>query len=310
LANTDQPDRCDLKLALGIMNTSAERTLASHTVRNAAPISDWLHDLVTADPALNGLVVRREVLGISAGALHGHLAAIWRESLAPQLTSGEAAVSFTRLATSDAPSDPTLRARLIRDGAAVWVRQLLEVTLVPLVHLLVRHGIGVEAHAQNLLLIHERGWPARLAIHDLHDGIRFARHHLAAPEAAPPLVATPEAHLAANRNSYVEAVTAEEVRDFVLDALLVVNLGELAMALDDQGFLPEYRFWQLARGVLAAHRRRHPDLARGYDAFGVFAPAFHVEQLTARRLFPESERRFHEVANPLAGTGRRKGRGC
>lgn len=310
LANAERADRCDLKLALGIANTSTERTLASHTVANAAPISDWLHDTAAADPTLRRLVVLREIVGVSVDDLDGHLAAIWRQSPASQLRPGESAVSFMRLATPVGPTDATVRARLAHDGAGAWVRQLLDVALVPLVHLLVGHGIALEAHAQNLLLIHRDGWPARLAVQDLHDGVRFARGHLAAPRTMPALTMTPEAHLAANRNSYVEAASPADVRDFLLDALLFVNLGELAMTLQDQALLSEARFWQLARDALATHRRRHPDLAEGYDTFDVLAPTVHVEQLTARRLLPESQRRVHEVANPLAGAGSARGSGC
>lgn len=310
LGNTDHPHRCDLKLALGITNTSTARTLAPHTVANAAPVSDWLHDVATSDPALTRLVVVREVLGVSVDGCGGHLAAVWRQSLAPQLELSEAAVSFTRLAAPGGPLDPAVRARLARDGAEPWVRQLLEVALVPLVHLLVGHGIAVEAHAQNLLLVHEDGWPARLAVQDLHDGIRFSRDHLTAPTAAPPLTPTPEAHVAANRNSYLETDAADDVRDFLLDALLCVNLSELAIALHDQELLPEAEFWRLARERLAAHRRRHPELVARYDTFGVLAPTLRVEQLTARRLLPESERRVREVANPLAGADRPPSRRC
>lgn len=301
LANADHPDRCDLKLALGITNTSTERTLASHTVANAAPISDWLHSITATDPALRGLIVLREILGVSADCLDGHLAAIWRESLRRRLEAGETATPFTQLATPVGPTDPAVCARIARDGARAWLQQLLQVTLVPLVHLLVAHGIAVEAHAQNLLLVHEDGWPVRLAIQDLHDGIRFTRRPPAAPAAIPALRPTPATHVAANRNSYIEADAAHDVRDFLLDALLFVNLGQLALALDEQNLVPEARFWQMAREAIQAHRDRHGRaLAERHRIFDVLAPGIMAEQLTARRLLPESERRVHSVGNPLA----------
>jgi siderophore synthetase component len=185
-------------------------------------------------------------------------------------------------------------------GVEPWARRLLEVAVAPVLHFLVAHGIALEAHAQNLILIHEGGRPRRLALRDFHDGVRFSVAGLADPAARPALRPTPPEHFRVNRNSYLEAESDDEVRDFVHDCLFFVNLAELAMFLEDGFDLAEERFWSLARRVIEGHLRRFPELAERSARFDVLAPEVSVEQLTTRRLLPDTEVRLHRVRNPLA----------
>jgi 2-[(L-alanin-3-ylcarbamoyl)methyl]-3-(2-aminoethylcarbamoyl)-2-hydroxypropanoate synthase len=304
LANATRPERASLKLSLSIVNTSTARTLAPHTVANAPLITGWLQHLAGSDPYLSGElrpVLLGEVLGVAYGGQPaGMLSAIWRESLHPYLEAGEGAAPFTALCHVDAGGEPFI-ARWVKDqGAEPWTRRLLEVSVLPVLHFLAAHGIALEAHAQNLILIHEDGRPRRLALRDFHDGIRFSAARLADPAARPALHSTPASHLRVNRNSYLEAETAEEVRDFVHDAFFFVNLAELAMFLEDRFGLAERRFWSIARGVVEAYQRRFPP-ARGHaDGFDLLVPTVSVEQLTTRRLLPDTSLRVHEVPNPLA----------
>jgi siderophore synthetase component len=304
LANATRPERASLKLSLSIVNTSTARTLAAHTVANAPLITGWLKHLAAGDPYLSDElrpVLLGEVLGVAyTGPPAGILSAIWRESLHRYPEPGEAAAPFTALGHVDAGGEPFV-ARWLKDhGAEPWTRRLLEVCIPPVLHLLVAHGLALEAHAQNLILIHEDGRPQRLALRDFHDGIRFSTAHLADPRARPPLHPTPAAHFRVNRNSYVEAETAEEVRDFVHDAFFFVNLAELAMFLEDRFGLAERRFWSMAREVVEAYQRRFPPPRGRTATFDVLVPTVCVEQLTTRRLVPDTSLRVHEVPNPLS----------
>jgi len=228
------------------------------------------------------------------------LAAVWRDGLRRHLGAGERAAPFTALCHVDATGEPFVARWVKEQGVERWARRLLEVTMAPVLHLLVAHGLALEAHAQNLVLIHEDGRPTRLALRDFHDGLRFSVAGLADPAGRPVLRSTPAAHLAVNRNSYLETTSDEEVRDFAVDCLFFVNLAELAMFLADWFGLAEERFWTLARGVVEQHRIRFPELAERAARFDVLAPMVAVEQLTTRRLLPDSELRLQPVRNPLA----------
>lgn len=310
LADATQPAAYSLKLALSIRTTSTARTLAPHTVRNAPPISDWLQALAGGDAYLrdHATVLLGEVMGTvvdipeadSPAATCGALACIWRESLHGFLKPGEAAAPFSALAHIDNDGEPYITDWIGRYGVVRWLRRLLEVSVPPVVHFLVAHGIALEAHAQNMVLIHRDGWPNRVALKDFHDGIRFARTTLTAPQWMPDLQATPEQHARVNRNSYIETDNPDELRDFVHDALFFINLSEPALLLETRYGLPEARFWEIVAKVLLDYRAGLGDeLAQRFDRFDFFAPAVAVEQLTKRRLFPESTVRVHHVPNPL-----------
>ena len=303
LVNVSRPERPTLKLALSIVNTSTARTLAPHTVANAPLITGWLEGIMIRDPYLTS-ELRPVLLGERLGVAHSpELAAIWRDSIHAHLKPGEEAAPFTALTHVDATGEPFIAGWVKEEGVETWARRLLEVTLPPVLHFLVAHGIALEAHAQNLILIHADGQPRRLGLRDFHDGIRFSVAGLADAARRPALHPTPPEHLLVNRNSYLEAETDEEVRDFAHDCLFFVNLAELAMFLEDRFDLAEERFWSLARRVVEDHRRRFPQLAERAARFDVLAPEVSVEQLTTRRLLPDTEVRVQRVRNPLSVVG-------
>ena len=312
LSNHSAPHRAYLKHSLSIINTSTGRILAPHTVQNAPPISDWLHGIVRGDPLLRDelrVVVLREVLGAAYDRprdelLHprtyGILSCIWRESLHPHLDAGEQALPWSALCGLDGAGRPLIAPWVGRAGVEQWTSRLLEVSVLPIVHMLMAHGIALESHAQNMILIHREGRPQRVALKDFHDGIRFAPQHLAAPERAPALHATPARHVRVNRNSYITADTAEAARDFMLDAFCFINLSELALFLSAHFGLAEPRFWALAHAVIAGYQRRFPQLQERFELFDLYTPLIEVERLTNRRLFPETDVQVHRVRNPLA----------
>lgn len=311
LANASRPRRANLKLALSITNTSTSRILAAHTVENSARISDWLHDLVARDATArqSGVVILREVLGVAydvarlaeprRSLAYGTLGAVWRESLHRHLRPDERALSFNGLTQLAAAGAPMLDGWVRRHGVTAWTRRLLEVTVTPLIHMLYAHGIGLESHGQNILLIHRDGWPERIALKDFHDGVRYSVPLLAEPERAPALVPEPASHAAVNRNSYIQTDAADEVRDFTYDAFVFICLTELCLCLEQHYDLPEATFWAMTAETIHAYQAAHPALAERFALFDLFAPTVSIEELTKRRLFGDGEKRFATRDNPL-----------
>ncbi|MPY96524.1 MAG: siderophore biosynthesis protein [Actinophytocola sp.] len=311
LACRDAPERPYLKLSLSLVNTSTSRVLAPHTVRNAPPISDWLRRLIDGDRFLRDelrLIVLGEVMGsavtpeppaeFARPATYGTLACIWRESLHGFLAPGEHAVPFTALTASERDGTPFVDDWFRKHGAREWTQRLVDITVIPLLHLLFRHGVACESHAQNMVLIHRDGMPERIALKDCHDGVRFSRALLSYPDGCPPLASPPPHHV--NANSFVETDDVDLVTDFLLDAFCFINLGELGGFLDDAGLLPEREFWTIVRDGIAAYQARFPELAERFALFDVGKPTVAVEKLTTRRLLTDTELRLHHVPNPLA----------
>lgn len=311
LANATRPLAAHVKLPIGIVNTSAERILSCHNVENAPPVSDWLSDILQRDAVLRatGLVFLREVVGITyrdAGlplalqaAQYGMLGAVWRESADRALQAGEAAAPFSGLSQCEADGIPFIAPWVAQNGLLPWLDALLEAALPPLVHLLYAQGIGMEAHAQNIVLIHRAGLPCRIALKDLPGGLRFVRQFLADPTMCPPLLPTPSFRKQVNATAGMESTVPEEVRDYFHDAVFFINFGELALFLRQHYGLAEADFWARIAACIERYQARHPELAARFAAFDLFAPAIRIEQLAKRRLFAETEARLQTVPNPL-----------
>ncbi|WP_405156486.1 IucA/IucC family protein [Paenibacillus sp. FSL K6-0108] len=313
LANRSRPNSPYLKLSLSMINTSTGRVIAPHTVENAPLITDWLQGINKQDPYMRDelrVILLGEIAGVAydnhqiPDALkplsYGVLSCIWRESVHSRLEPGESAIPFNALATLDPAGRPVIDPWVKRLGADEWLSELLKTSVRPLIHWLFAHGIALESHAQNMLLVHQEGKPSRIALKDFHDGIRFTREALADPNLCPALVEVPEYHRRVNRNSFLETDAPAEVRDFIHDAFFFINLGELALFMQEHYQIREQTFWNKVRKIITDYQRRFPEFHERYKLYSLFDSKIGVEQLTKRRLFPDDELRIHQVPNPLA----------
>jgi 2-[(L-alanin-3-ylcarbamoyl)methyl]-3-(2-aminoethylcarbamoyl)-2-hydroxypropanoate synthase len=307
LSNLSDRNRLSLKLSMNLVNTSTSRVLAPHTVRNAPVISDWLHSLAARtnwSPPLVRPVLLREVAGVSftplapAHGQYGALSCIWRESVHTYMHAKERAVPMTAVTHIDIDGRPLINPWIRRHGPEQWLRRLVERAYLPVLHLLWEHGTALESHAQNMILLLEDGLPARVALKDFHDGVRFSKELLSGP--APALAMPPPEHSQINPNSFLETESADELRDFTFDALFFVSLAELAWLFLCHYGIEEKRFWQITGEVLHAHQRRNPQSAARYLLFDCFAGEVGIELLASRRFQTEIRLRTRRAANPLA----------
>ncbi|AZD02528.1 AcsC protein [Pseudomonas chlororaphis subsp. chlororaphis] len=316
LANATAKQRPYVKLAMSMTNTSSTRILARHTVLNGPIITDWLQQLIASDSTARQLdfVILGEVAGVSFDYQHlppsrspqayGTLGAIWRESLHQYLKADEQAVPFNGLSHVEnrygtGPQQPFIDAWIRQYGLQAWTRQLLQVTVPPIIHMLYAEGIGMESHGQNIVLIVKQGWPQRIALKDFHDGVRYSPAHLARPELCPELVPLPASHAKLNRNSFILTDDVNAVRDFSCDCFFFICLAEMAIFLRQHYQLDEGQFWQMTAEVILDYQDAHPQHRDRFGLFDVFAPSYEVEELTKRRLLGDGERRFKSVPNPL-----------
>ncbi|CAI1971285.1 Aerobactin synthase IucC [Serratia ficaria] len=316
LANVSDKTRPYVKLAMSMTNTSSTRILARHTVMNGPIITSWLQQLIARDETARALdfVILGEVVGASfdyqplpesrMAQTYGTFGAIWRESLHQYLRADEQAVPFNGLSHvenryGDGDQRPFIDAWVARYGLEAWTRQLLQVSVQPIIHMLYAEGIGMESHGQNIVLIVKDGWPTRIALKDFHDGVRYSSDHLAHPELQPDLVPLPASHAKINRNSFILTDDVDAVRDFSCDSFFFICLAEMAIFLQQHYQLDESDFWRMTADIIVDYQQRHPQHRTRYATFDVFAPNYEVEELTKRRLLGDGERRFKSVPNPL-----------
>jgi siderophore synthetase component len=317
LANVSDPARRDVKTAVSVRNTLVYRGLAQAATLAAPAVTTWLRAVSAADPLLDK-EYRFELLGEVASVsvkhpLLGHidelpyrfhetLGALWREPLRNRVGPGERALSFAALPYRG-PDGEAVITRLIRESGVdpvAWLGKWLDQFLTPLLHWLLRYGVGFCPHGQNLILItDERGLPLRAAIKDFAQGVDLLDEELPeyaalAPEASADMLRWAP-HLLAQ--SLFSSVFAGQLR-FIAEVLL------------DDLDLPRAELWTLVREIVRRYRDEHPESATRFDACQLFASA--VERVTLNREhlagqgFDKIDRddefdvRYGRARNPLA----------
>ncbi|WP_339299433.1 IucA/IucC family protein [Paenibacillus sp. FSL R5-0623] len=310
LSNRVNPEAPYIKLALSITNTSSTRILAQHTTQNAPLISDWLDNLVRDDELLQQAQfgILKEIMGLSFryeqlpatqyGRAYGTLGAIWRENVSVHLKEGETAWPLNALMLVQPDGVPFIQDAVERHGVEKWSEVLVRTVTLPIIHLLYAHGIALESHAQNIILVLEDDLPKRMIIKDLHDGVRYVPDQLLHPERAPKLNPEPETHRKFNRYSFIYAGDVSEVRDYTYDAFFFICMTDIALALEKFG-LSEEAFWQLCAGVIVDYQNQHPEYEARFAAFDLFAEDALIEEMTKRRLYGDGELYFRKASNPL-----------
>ncbi|MGB3439250.1 MAG: IucA/IucC family protein [Actinophytocola sp.] len=317
LANITHPTRRDVKTAVSVRNTLVYRGLAQAATLAAPAVTTWLRSVSAADPLLDK-EYRFELLGEVASVsvrhpLLGHLdelpyrfhetlGALWREPLRTRVGADERALSFAALPYRG-PDGEAVITRLIRESgvdAGEWLGAWLDLFLTPLLHWLLRYGVGFCPHGQNLILItDERGLPVRVAIKDFAQGVdlmdvELPEYATLAPEANADMLRWAP-HLLAQ--SLFSSVFAGQLR-FLAEVLL-----------DDLGY-PRAALWAKVREIVRRYRDEHQESAARFDACLLFAD--DVERVTLNREhlagqgFDKVDRddefdvRFGRARNPLA----------
>lgn len=277
LSNIDEPDQCDLKLSLTILNTSSYRGIPAEPMAWAPELSDWLASIAQQDPFLReaGLSVQRELGGVHLpqpyqqqveGTPYRYremLGAVWRESLASKTEPGEQSWIFAVLMQTDAAGTPLAAEMIHRSGLSVegWLTRLFDRVTLPLYHLLCRYGIGLVAHGQNLGVIFQQFRPERVVIKDFHGDLRLVEGDLPSLAGLPLSLARqlprlPPAHL---------------LHD-LYTGHMVTGLRFLSPLLEDALGFPEKRFYRLLQARLQRYQLTHPELASSFSQFDFLRP--------------------------------------
>ncbi|WP_301172052.1 IucA/IucC family protein [Brevibacillus nitrificans] len=309
-ANAVHREKSYMKLSLNITNTSTRRMLAKHTVMNAPLVTNWLLTLTAQDEVARKLDF--PFLGEFAGVsydyeklpaavqlqAYGSLGVVWRQSVHRFLKEDEQAFPFHALSLIY-KEKPMIDKWVRQYGLEVWTRQLLDVTVTPLIHMLYAHGLALESHAQNIVLIHKNGWPSRVALKDFHDGVRFSKAHLPRPDLCPDLNREPAHHRALNRHSYMQTDDLAAVKDFLHSAFFFVCLSELGIFLHEQYALSEQKFWGMVAEVIYSYQEDYPEHQQNFEWYDLFSPTILIEQLARRRMWKDTEVEPKPVPNPL-----------
>ncbi|MFE9079092.1 IucA/IucC family protein [Bacillus mobilis] len=306
LRNVTHPKRPYVKLSLNILNTSTLRTLKPYSVASAPAISNWLSDVVSQDSYLTDesrIILLKEFSSVTYDtnkkATYGSLGCIWRESVHHYLDEQEDAVPFNGLYAKEKDGTPVIDRWLNKYGIENWLRLLIQKAIIPIVHLVVEHGMALESHGQNMILVHKEGLPVRIALKDFHEGLEYYRPFLKEVTKCPDFTKMHKTYTNGKMNDFFEMDRIECLQEMVLDALFLFNVGELAFVLADEYDWKEESFWMIVVEEIENHFRKYPHLKDRFESIQLYTPTFYAEQLTKRRLYMDVESLVHEVPNPL-----------
>jgi len=276
-----------LKLSLDVQITSTRRTISIASTRNGPMLSDLLPPLLAecGDRA----VLLREPAGAASTLGSGRdLSAIVREPL-PAMAPGEHPVPAIALSATDPiTGEPIAKLLLARSGLAApaFAEQYARLLLTPVLGMVTRYGVGLEAHLQNCLVTFTGGRPTRLILRDLA-GLRLHGGRLA--EAGLPVALWPGSVVGTDDDAVLLAKVAYTA--------FQAHLGDVVHALGDPPGA-----WAAIRGVvdevyddLAAYA---PGAAKADHAF-LTAPTVPHKALVRMRLDPSRGDIYVPMENPL-----------
>ncbi|WP_299773723.1 IucA/IucC family siderophore biosynthesis protein [uncultured Tateyamaria sp.] len=309
----------EVKLSLGILNTSAWRGMPGKYIEHGGALSDWLSDIVRADPLLTGrVIVLREALGHWAAhptlsdcpdapyRHHEMLGAIWRENADAKTSPNQKAVLAAALFHQGACGTPLAQAYANAAGLsiAVWLEALFKVTVVPLWHMLCRYGVGFIAHGQNITVILENHIPVGMALKDFQGDLDLVDQDFPEMEGLDPEI---RALLPRKPPAYI-------IHD-IQTAHFVTVLRFLSMALARTAQIEESRFYDILGDVLLDYKTSHLELAERHNMFDLFEQTMPKVCINKVRLAigygDSGERplpaRGTDLVNPLANNGHLQG---
>ncbi|RJQ80756.1 hypothetical protein D5S17_06870 [Pseudonocardiaceae bacterium YIM PH 21723] len=277
-----------VKTALDLLITTSRRSISPATTYNTPRLGLLLRSLIEADPELASRAqVVREVAGAcfrpETGWAGRNLSTVLREDPSRFTADGETAVTGCAL-YADGVLAVLIGDRDPLDVLAEYAALLLPVVLT----FLTGHGIGLEAHLQNTVVVWRDGRPVRLLLRDLA-GIRIDRTRFAGDFEPHP-------------DSIIVVDGPQGARHKAFYCALQANLAEVISTMVAEFGVAESDCWDLVRAE--AHRvfdrleTRWPDRAIP-DRAAMFAPTLGQKSFLRMRLHPGTGDAYIQVPNPL-----------
>ncbi|GAA0589472.1 hypothetical protein GCM10010174_00400 [Kutzneria viridogrisea] len=271
--------RLTVKTALDVLITSTRRTISPASTRNGPAQSALLTRLVGNNDRVRVVAELAGVAFAGAADTPGRkrgLSALLREDPADQVGRGEWAFSACALrATSPATGRPLLADLLETQSPQEFLTEYADLLFSATLPLMWRHGIALEAHLQNTVLVVREGRPVRLLLRDF-SGMRGHRERmrLSGAEFTP------------HEGSVTITEDLAEVRAKLAHAVVLANLADVVDLLTTVAEVRAESLWGLVREVL---RRVHEGIDSPWaeeEYAALLAPTLSQKALARMRMAP------------------------
>lgn len=296
----------DVKTALTILNTSCYRGIPGKYIAHGARISAWLADIAEKDAVLRerGLVVQQEIGGVYCphpyqSKIDGPyryqemLGCIWRERAESLLSQSQKPLSMATLMQKDLSGMPCIEALiyLSQRTPQEWLKAMFTHVVVPIYHLMVKYGVGIVAHGQNVTLVLENHFPVGCLIKDFHGDLRLIDQDY-------PELSTLDRDI---QDNLVRLPPHYLIHD-LLTGHFVTVLRFISPMLEEIG-VSELEFYRLLKATLQQYQAQHPELSNRFKDLNLLTA--HIDKICLNKvrfkigLGDSSERPLPELADPI-----------
>ena len=295
--NMSQPQRCYVKTSLSILNMGFMRGLSPYYMAGTPAINAYLDQLISSDPVLReyGFSILREVASVGyrnryyEAALETDspykkmLSALWRESPASRLKSGERLMTMAALLHLDPQGQALLPELIRRSGLAprAWMRRYMDAFLRPLMHCFYAHHLVFMPHGENLILVLDGHVPVRAIMKDIAEESAILDKDAQMPPG-------------------LERLAVDVPEDYkILGIFIDVFDGvfrHMSQILEENQCMSETEFWRGVAESVIDYQHAHPELAERFTRYDFFAPSFLHSCLN--RLQLKNNLQMVDLANP------------
>jgi len=246
LSNLRDPKKSDIKLSLSILNTSTVRGIPQRFIEKGFAVSNWFSELVEADELLKDKVrIAKESGAASVKAnsftmfkdsparFHEMLGCICRDSVPSLLQKNERAMPVSALFFKVEGENFYFIKEIIQKSdlqASEWLAEYFTNIFIPLYHLQIKHGVGIVAHGQNLILILSENKPKGVILKDFQGDLRLS---------------TDSCHLNNSALSSLTTLPPEYLIHDLITGHLVTVLRYVSRSMEEAGILNEKSFYQI-----------------------------------------------------------------
>ncbi|WP_375541724.1 IucA/IucC family protein [Paraburkholderia sp. CNPSo 3281] len=264
-----------VKTSLSILNMGFMRGLSPYYMSGTPAINDFIKGLVASDPYLQdkGFTILREVASIGFRNRYYEAAvqvdspykkmfsALWRENPLRLAAQGQRLMTMAALLHTDRHGEALLPALIEASGltAQAWLERYMEAYLAPLVHCFYAHDLVFMPHGENLILVLENHVPVRAIMKDIAEESAILNKDAQLPENVKRL--------------------AVDVPERVKLLAIFIDVFDgyfryMNQVLVEHGCCTEDQFWDSVARCVARYQDEHPQLARKYADYDLFAPVF------------------------------------